>query len=261
MSKRSSKKKEVGKVIKKKTRRRISLPKLIRLDVLILSVIILLIVVGVYLTFTPSHSLTATQPPKPPLQQIREGINAIFVSKNASASLTLTYRVRGTYPLDNVTLSVLDYTYFLIAYDRVSNSSYVDFSSAPYLQHFFRGLGLRKVTVNNVTRLPLIDSPKEILFNTKVLSYLNVSYQSYGRERDDVVTLKISSMDGSVSEVITREVEIIKYGLVMNYTNTTLRNVEIFLWIDKEFQIPLKAEYVIDGKYVLTLTLEAVRKA
>jgi len=257
----SKSRKETGKVIKKKTHRRVSLPKLMRLDVMILGVIVLLIVVGVYLIFFPPPTLTATPPPKPPLQQIREGVKAVFTDKNLSASLTLTYRVRGAYPLENSTLSVLDYVYFLMGYDNVTGSNYVDFSSAPYLQPLFRGLGLTMVVVGNTTRLPLIDSPKEILFNTKVLSHLNISYQNYGKERDDVITLKISNMDGSASETITREVEIVKYGLTVNIANTTSRDVKAFLWVDKEFQIPLKAEYVIDDKYVLTLVLEAVRKA
>ncbi|MFN3268786.1 MAG: hypothetical protein ACK416_05975, partial [Zestosphaera sp.] len=114
----TQKKKEVGKVVKKKKARAITL-KLKRLDIIVVSVVIALIIAGIYLAFygVPTVSTPTAKEIPDPFELLKKNTESLFTQNLTNATLLIRYRVRGAYTL-NTPIAVSDTVYVTVVRER-----------------------------------------------------------------------------------------------------------------------------------------------
>jgi hypothetical protein len=249
-------KKEVGKVIKKKKARTIAL-KMRRLDIIIISVIIALIVAGVYIAFygIPTSGGQAPKEVPDPFEILKKNAESLFTKNLTNTTLLIRYRVRGTYTLDTP-LTVSDTAYVTVAYDKNTSKWYAYYDATPYLSAILSKLGIQSFEENGTLLPPRISKPEEILVNFEGLNRKNASYTtSYVGEEEITITLSTLNITSPTLEKLktttnARLTQVYKY--VIDSGNET---ITLTLWVDKETRIPLKAILSSSsGEITFTLT-------
>ncbi len=238
----TQKKKEVGKVIKKKKARAIVL-KLRRLDIIIIGVVITLIISGIYVMFfgIPALSIPKTKEIPDPLEILKKDTESLFTRNLTNATLLVRYRVRGTYTL-NTPITISDTMYVTIAYSANVSKWYAYYDVAPYMAVILSKLGIQSFEENRTLLPPRISKPEEILINFEGLNRNNVSYtSSYVGEEEITITLSSINATSPMLERLktvtsVRTTQVYKY--LIGSGNDT---ITLILWIDKETRVPLKA--------------------
>jgi len=249
-------KKEVGKVIKKKKARTIVL-KMRRLDIIVISVIVVLIVAGVYIAFygTPMTGGPAAKEVPDPFEILKKNTESLFIKNLTNATLLIRYRVRGTYAL-GTPLTISDTAYVTVAYDKNTSKWYAYYDVTPYISVILSKLGIQSFEENGTLLPPRISGPEEILFNIEGLNRKNASYtSSYVGEEEITVTLSTLNITSPTLEKLktttnSRLTQVYEY--VISEGNET---ITLTLWVDKETRVPLKAVLSSSsGELFFTLT-------
>lgn len=235
-------KKEVGKVVKKKKARAITL-KLRRLDIIVVGVVIALIISGVYMIFfgIPTLSTPAAKEVPDPLEVLKKDTESLFTRNLTNATLLIRYRVRGTYTL-NTPIAISDTMYVTVAYSANVSKWYAYYDVTPYTSVILSKLGIQSFEENRTLLPPRISSPEEILINFEGLNRNNVSYTSfYLGEEEITITLSTMNVTSPTLERLktitaVRITQVFKY-LIGGGNNT----ITLTLWVDKETRVPLKA--------------------
>ncbi len=249
-------KKEVGKVIKKKRAKAVVL-KMRRLDIIIISVIIALIIAGVYITFygIPTMGGPAVKEVPDPFEILKKNTESLFTKNLTNATLLIRYRVRGTYAL-GTPLTISDTAYVTVAYDKNTSKWRAYYDATPYISVILSKLGIQSFEENGTLLPPRISEPKEILVNIEGLNRKNASYtSSYVGEEEITVTLSTLNITSPTLEKLktttsSRLTQVYEY--VISYGSET---ITLTLWVDKETRVPLKAVLSSSsGELTLTLT-------
>lgn len=248
-------KKEVGKVVKKKSRRVTS--RLKRVDVIILVSVVALIIAGMYLAFfgVPSIPATSAQTVVTPLEVLKKVVTSVFVSNYTNTSLIVMYSVRGNYAL-NTSLSIADSMFVTAAYNSERGYWFAYYDATPYMRPVLRKLGIESFQEDNATLPPKVSKPEELLINVLRLERRNASLiKTYLGDEDLPVTLSTLNLSSASLNKIntvtsTRATEVFTYTVTEGDSSLT-----ITLWVDKETRVPLKARLVSrDGELIFTLT-------
>ncbi len=251
----TQKKKEVGKVVKKKKARAITL-KLKRLDIIVVSVVIVLIIAGIYVAFygVPAVSTPAAKEIPDPFELLKKNTESLFTQNLTNATLLIRYRVRGAYTL-NTPIAVSDTMYVTVIRDRNTSRLLAYYEATPYVSAILSKLGIRFFEENGTLSPPRISKPEEILVNIEGLKRENVSYTySYVGEEEITVTLSTINMTSPTLERLktvtnVRVTQVYKYFISDGSNTATLT-----LWVDKETRVPLKA-VLTSGSGELTFVL------
>lgn len=249
-------KKEVGKVVKKKKSRGLSV-RLRRLDLIILVVIVAMITSGLYIAFfgLPAIPSAGAKTVANPLDTLKKDVESVFIKNLTNTSLILRYRVRGSYEL-NTSLSVSDTLFVMTFYSRNMSTWFAYYTSTPYVNAILAKLGIRLVYENNMTLPPKLSRPEELIINTLGLRQRNASIsEAYAGE--ETITLTLSAINLSTSNL--QKVNTVTVGRVAEVYNYVVReghdSLALTLWVDKEFRVPLKAKVTSDGRELFfTLT-------
>lgn len=234
-------KKEVGKVVKKK-KARVFLPKLRRLDIIIIGVVIALIIVGIYITFfgVPTWSVPTAKEIPDPFETLKNDVESLFIRNLTNATLLIRYRVRGTYTL-NTPITISDTMYVTVAYSANVSKWYAYYDTTPYISVILSKLGIQSFEENGTLLPPRISKPEEILVNTEGLARKNASYtRSYVSDEEITITLSLinvtsPTLDRMKTVTISRVAEV--YIFLISDGNDTIK---LTLWVDKEVRVPLK---------------------
>lgn len=249
-------KKEVGKVVKKKKSRGLA-PKLRRLDIIILVIIVAMIASGLYITFfgLPAMPAASAKTPVNPLDALRKDVESVFAKNLTNTSLIVRYRVRGDYVL-NTSLSVSDTLLIMAFYSRNMSTWFAYYTAAPHVNAVLGRLGIELIQESNLTLPPKLSKPEELLINMLRLQQRNASItEDY--VGDETVSLTLSAINVSTSALqkintitVDRVTEVLKYTVSEGDSNLT-----VMLWIDKELRVPLKAKMISEGhELAFTLT-------
>ncbi|MEO3993840.1 MAG: hypothetical protein QN229_06025 [Desulfurococcaceae archaeon TW002] len=236
------KKKEVGKVVKKKKARAITL-KLRRLDIIVISVVIVLIIAGIYMAFyrVPTVSTPTAKEIPDPFELLKKNAESLFTQNLTNATLLIRYRVRGAYTL-NTPVTISDTVYVTVVRDRNTSRLHTYYETTPYMSAILSKLGIRFFEENNTLSPPRISNPEEILINIEGLKRENIPYTySYVGEEEITVTLSTINMTSPTLERLktvtnVRTTQVYKY-FISDVGNTAT----LTLWVDKETRVPLKA--------------------
>ncbi|MEM4047751.1 MAG: hypothetical protein QW750_00515 [Zestosphaera sp.] len=238
----AQKKKEVGKVVKKKKARAIAL-KMRRLDIIVVGVIIALIVAGTYMTFygIPTLSMPTAKEIPDPFETLKKDTESLFTQNLTNATLLIRYRVRGTYTL-NTPITISDTMYVTVIRDKNTSELLAYYEVTPYTSVILRELGIQFFERNGTLSPPRISRPEEILVNIEGLEERNASYTySYVGEEEVTATLSVINITSPTLEKLktvtaVRATQIYKY--LISYGSNT---ITLTLWVDKETRVPLKA--------------------
>lgn len=238
----TQKKKEVGKVVKKKKARAIAL-KLRRLDIIIIGVVIALIVAGIYIAFygVPTISTPTAKEIPDPFETLKKDAESLFTQNLTNATLLIRYRVRGTYTL-NVSITVSETIYVTVVRDKNTSELRAYYDTTPYISIILSKLGIQYFERNGTLSPPIINKAEEILVNIEGLKRKNVSYtHSYVGEEEITVTLSTINITSPTLEKL-KTVTAVRATQVHKYLISDKNEViTLTLWIDKETRVPLKA--------------------
>lgn len=249
-------KKEVGKVVKKRKSRGISV-RLRRLDIIILVVIVAMITSGLYIAFFGLSALPSAgaKAVVNPLDTLKKDVESVFIQNSTNTSLILRYRVRGDCEL-NTSLSVSDTLFVMAFYNKGMRTWFVHYASTPYVNAVLARLGIELIHEANTTLPPKLSRPEELMINTMRLRQKNASVsEAYVGEETISLTLSaINLSTANMQRVNTVTVE--RVAEVHNYVvDEGSGSLTLTLWIDKEIRVPLKAKVTSDGRELFfTLT-------
>lgn len=238
----TQKKKEVGKVIKKKKARAITL-KLRRLDIMIIGVVMTLIIAGMYVAFygVPTISTPAAREVPDPFETLKKDVESLFTQNLTNATLLIRYLVRGTYTL-NTPITVSDTIYVTVVRDKNTSELRAYYDATPYVSIILRKLGIQFFERNGTLSPPIISRAEEILVNIEGLNRNNISYTYfYVGEEEIAVTLSTINVTSPTLEKL-KTVTAVRAVQVYRYLISDKNEViTLTLWIDRETRIPMKA--------------------
>lgn len=253
MSKKGKKRKEVGKVVRKRRRHvRISMPR-IRWDLVVIAVIIALIITAtVYMTIgkhEETHKLT--------IDDLRNYLSEL-ASGNRSIALDLVYEVKGNLPTPSEVLGIKDLIQVDIRYYEITvaqpkaNVTNTTVSTnttkkliSGYLT-FYYGLDYAPILRELLGMTPSINNLSQVLID---VGFINKS-----------VNGSIKVLVDGYEDIELRDLgkvralkEVIEYTRIINNTEF---HVVITEWVDSDYGVPLKAILKVNG-YELRMDLIA----
>ncbi len=248
------KKKEVGKVVKRRRRRvRISIPR-IRWDIVIIVIIVGLIISATLYMTLGGHKET---PHKLTIDDLKNYLREL-ASGNKSIALDLIYEVRGDLPTLSKVLGVKDYLQVDIRYyeitvaqpkGNISNTTTSTNTSRKLISGyltFYYGLDYAPILRELLGMTPSVDNLSQVLvdvvfINKSINGSVKILETNY-----DYVELRGLGKVKALKKVI-------EYTRVINGTEF---HVVITEWVDDEYGVPLKVILRING-YELKMNLIA----
>lgn len=246
--------KEVGKVIVKKKARRVSLPRRVRVDIIVIALILVAIGATAYGALTASRGGGGGE--KLDVGRLYEGLNSVVNQKNRNSTVDLLYLVRGDLPMGSEVLGIKDYVrvnlryYSLRVTPRNTTSSNTTeqvnatriegilafYIGADYIEHLLNLTGFRHMLKNL----------SQLVVNAVVLRNATKGGLTVEDLGEEVVRL------GEIGGVTARKT---LYRYVTRSGGVTYR-VEAVVWHDVRYGLPVKAEFSING-YKLRLELRS----
>ncbi len=232
----SKRRKEAGKVVIKK-RKRFTLPTL-RLSLIIILALVVGTAVVSYAVYTSFQQPSETTEKEEPYELLAEVVD----KKNPNITVNIRYRVRGSLPVNNLTLGIEDTVIFRVFYyeievpeetnetvegnetapqNRTITGIAAFYFKAPHLQHLFNLIG-KRYSIENLS---------ELIYSERMIDALTGGL--YEKEELGEETVNSDVFGGEV------KVRKVKYSFVLSLVESRY-DIEIIGWHETRYGLPIK---------------------